>query len=1093
MKVSTLSTLAFMATALTWSSCFAELPETLLLQDPDVSKDHVVFVYAQDLWICSKDGGTARRLTSDVGSESRPRFSPDGQWVAFTAQYQGNTDVYVMPISGGLPKRLTWHPGRDYVQDWTPDGKAVLFSSGRKGGAPVARLFKAYLKGGTPVSLALPKVSHASMNKAGTHIAYTPIPDAFRSWKRYRGGRTTPIWIYDMKTHEVEEIPHVRATDTFPAWLGGTVYFASDRKGIMDMWSFKPGDKAPKQLTHFENFDIRNLSTGPGLVVYEQAGALHLYNPKEDATKRLKIHVPSDGLMAKARWQKVNGFIRDASISPGGKRAVFEARGEIISMPREKGHARHLTKSSDAHDRTPRWSPDGRHIAWFSDKNGEYQLFIQDHKGRKKPRVFDLGSGGFYYALEWSPNSKHLAFTDKTGTLSMITPATEKIQIIATSHGTLGVYYPNPTWSPDSRWIAFEQRNPQTTYDHIAIYDTKTEKIVTVTDRFSSAENPAFSRDGKYLFFTASINSGPRRFGLDMGTSAAKPSSRHIYFVVLSKKTKNPLAAQNDEATVEKKESPSKNKKDAKKGGKKGKGGKSGQSGKKADKKSKVKPTVIDFPGLDQRILSLPIPAGLYGSLQCDKSKLYYLNWKDGALRSFDFKSKKSASFMSGVRSYRISADGKNFLIRSRNWSILRMPGKASKALPIENERVYVDPKQEWHQMLRETWRLQRDYFYDENMHGIDWPAMWGRWQAFLPHVRHRSDLSLIMKEMIGELCCGHQYVSGGDLPRADSGISVGLLGADVKIDRGRYKITRIYKGQNWNPGLRSPLTEPGVKVAVGNYILAVNGQPLQGKDNFYRFFENTAGKVTELKLSKTSAGKKTWTVEVLPLSSDSSLRSLDWIEQNRKRVHKLSKGRLAYVYMPDTGGRGMASFDRDFYSQIHKEGLIIDERYNRGGKVADYVISVLSRKPYCYWMNREKWLGRSPFATMTGPKVMVINERAGSGGDAMPWMFKNNKLGPLVGTRTWGGLVGISGYPVLLDGGRVTSASFGVMDVNGKWAVENVGVAPDYKVVEKPKPIIEGRDPQLEKAVALAMEALKKKDKEAKKKLPSYYPPEKR
>lgn len=1079
MKAPYAKSMAFLATLFAWSTCFADLPETLLLQDPDVSNSHVAFVYAQDLWVCARDGGTARRLTSDVGSESRPRFSPDGQWIAFTAQYHGNTDVYVMSVAGGLPKRLTWHPGRDYVQDWTPDGKHILFASGRYGGAPVARLFKVALDGGSPIRLPLPKVAHASMNKAGTHIAYTPIPDAFRSWKRYRGGRTTPIWIYDVKTHEVEEIPHLRATDTFPAWLNGTVYFASDRLGIMNMWSFRPGDKKVRQMTHFKNFDIRNLSTGGGLVVYEQAGALHLYNPKTDATKRLRIHVPTDGLMAKARWQSVNGFVRSASISPEGKRAVFEARGEIISLPREHGHARHLTKSSDAHDRTPRWSPDGRHIAWFSDQNGEYQLFIQDHKGRKKPRVFDLESGGFYYSLEWSPDSKHLAYTDKTGTLSMITPGTKKITIIATSHGTLGVYFPNPTWSPDSRWIAFEQRNPQTTYDHIALYDTKTNKIVTLTDRFSSAENPVFSRDGKYLFFTASINSGPRRFGLDMGTSAAKPSSRHIYFAVLSKKTKNPLAPQNDEATVVKKTKAKKSKKADKKADKK-----------KAKDSDAVKPTVIDLAGLDQRILALPIPSGLYGSLQCDKSKLYYLNWKDGALRSFDFKTKKSAAVSTGVRSYRISADGKNFLIQSRKWSIMKMPGKASKPLPIESTKVYVDPKQEWHQMLRETWRLQRDYFYDENMHGVDWPAMWGRWQAFLPHVRHRSDLSLLMKEMIGELCCGHEYVSGGDLPRADSGISVGLLGADYKIDQGRYKIAQIYKGQNWNPGLRSPLTEPGIKVAVGNYLLAINGEAIDSKENLYRYFENTAGKVTELKLSKTSDGKKSWTIQVVPLSSDSSLRSLDWIERNRKRVQKLSKGRLAYVYMPDTGGRGMASFDRDFYSQIHKEGLIIDERYNRGGKVADYVISVLSRKPYCYWMNREKWLGRTPFATMTGPKVMVINERAGSGGDAMPWMFKNNKLGPLVGTRTWGGLVGISGYPVLIDGGRITAASFGVMDVNGKWAVENEGVSPDYEVVEKPKDIIEGRDPQLDKAIELAMEALKKTKK---KRVPSYYPPKKR
>jgi tricorn protease len=1055
------------------------LPETLLLQDPDVSNDHVVFVYAQDLWVVAREGGTARRLTSDVGAESRPRFSPDGQHIAFTGQYEGNTDVYIMPVSGGLPKRLTWHSGSDSVQDWTPDGQSVLFTSSRYGGAPVNRLFEVSKEGGQARRLALPKVSHASMNKAASHIAYTPIPDAFRSWKRYRGGRTTPIWIYDVKTHGVEQIPHINATDTFPAWLDGQVYFASDRDGHMNMWSFKPGSKSATQVTKYIDFDIRNLSAGAGLIVYEQAGALHLFNPKEKATKRLHIMVPNDGLMAKARWQSVRGFVRGADISPNGKRAVFEARGEIITVPKDQGHSRNITKSPGVHDRSPRWAPNGQKIAWFSDRSGEYQLLLQDQKGRGKIRSFDLKGAGFYYALVWSPNSKKIAYTDKAGALFILTIASGKVDKITQSRGSLGVYFPNPVWSPDSRFIAFERRDAETTYDRICILDIKFKAIFEITDSFSTAGDPAFSKDGKYLFFTASINSGPKRFGLDMNSSAAKRSSNNLYFVVLSKMTKNPLAKKNDEAS-----GISKAKAASKKTKKMGKSG--GKSITKAS--SAPKKTVIHADGISQRILALPLPSGRYRNLQCSKTNLYFIDGGSSSLKSFSFKTKKATVASAGVRDYRIAADGISVLTRGSSWGVMKLPGKATKSLPIDKVKIKVDPQQEWPQILRETWRLQRDYFYDEQLHGVDWPAMWERWKPFLPHVRHRSDLNLLMKELIGELCCGHQYVSGGDMPRADSGVSVGVLGADFEIKDGRYHIQKIYKGQNWNPGLRAPLTEPGINAAVGDALIAVNGVELQGRQNLWSAFENTAGKVTELTLQGKDGKKKT--VVLVPLSSDRSLRSLDWIEQNRSRVKKLSGGRLAYVYMPDTGGRGMASFDRDFYAQVNKEGLILDERYNRGGKVADYVIGVLSRKPYCYWMTREKWLGRTPFATITGPKVMVINERAGSGGDAMPWMFKNNKLGPLVGTRTWGGLVGISGYPSMMDGGRVTSASFGVMDNKGRWAVENVGVAPDYEVVEKPKDIIEGRDPQLEKAVELAMAALKKQ-KASKK--PAYYPPKKR
>ncbi len=1048
--------------------------ETLLLQQPTVSAQHVVFVYAQDLWIVSRSGGDARRLTSHVGAEYSPRLSPDGKWVAFTAAYQGNNDVYLLPVSGGLPKRLTWHPGRDRVQGWHPDGKRILFSSGRIGGARVERLFLVSVDGGMPTPLAIPKVAHASYNADASRIAYTPVPDAFRSWKRYRGGRTTPVWIYDPQSHAVEQIPHKNASDTFPCWLDGQVYFASDRGGRMNIWRYRPRSEKPERLTDFKNFDVRNMSTGGGVLVFEQAGALHLYHPKGGKFTRLRIRVSSDGLAARPRWQSVRGFVRSASISPNGKRVAFEARGEIIAVPRESGDARNLTRSPGVHDRSPAWSPDGQRVAWFSDRGGEYRLVVRDRLGRKPGKRYDLGGARFYHNPSWSPDGQKIMFFDKGNRIAYITLKTGQVTQVAKVQGSLGVIHPDTAWSRNSRWIAFQQRDPQTSYDRIVLFNLASGKTTVVTDQFAIAHSPAFSRDGKYLYFAATVQSGARRFGLDMGTSMVPRGKASLYVVVLSKTEANPLAPRSDEAVADKKKAAAKPKK-----------------GEKAKKKPAT--TRIDLDGLDQRILALPLGASNYYGLACSKTRLLFIERPDGGsaqLKRFDFTSRK-ATYVRAASGFEVAHDGKSLLVRSgRSYGLTDEFGKNWKGLKIDSVKVRVDPQREWPQMLHEAWRLQRDYFYDKNMHGVDWPAMGRRYRAFLPHVRHRADLNLLIAEMIGELCCGHQYVRGGEMQRAPRGVSVGLLGADIVVEQGRHRIRQIYRGQNWNPGLRAPLTGPGVDARVGDFLIAVDGQPLRGKQNLYAAFENKAGRQVELVLSAKADGSNSRKMTVVPLSSEGRLRQRSWIERNRKLVDKLSGGKLAYVYMPDTGRGGLAAFNRDFFSQLGKQGVVIDERYNRGGKVADYVINILSREPMCYWMNREEWLGRTPFGTMTGPKVMVINERAGSGGDAMPWLFRRHKLGKLVGTRTWGGLVGISGYPPLMDGGSVTSASFGVMDTDGNWAVENVGVAPDIEVIEWPKQVIAGHDPQLERAVQVALDELKARPS---KKLPVYKRPSKR
>jgi tricorn protease len=1033
--------------------------ETLLLQEPTVSKTQVAFVYAQDLWIVARSGGTARRLTSSQGAERSPRFSPDGQWVAYTAQYAGNDDVYVIPTAGGTPRRMTWHPGRDQVQGWHPSGRSVLFSSARANGLRQSQLFEASLTGGPHRALPIPRVSRAAYSLDAKRIAYTPIRDAFRSWKRYRGGRTTPIWIYDVASHEVEVVPHQRASDTFPCWLGESLYFASDRDRAMNVYRFKPGTKTVVQLTHFKAFDVRNMSSGPDAIVFEQAGAIHILSAQGEAT-RLRITVPHDGLDSLPRWRSVKGNVRSASLGPKGKRVAFEARGEIVTVPREHGAARVLSRTPGAHDRDPAYSPDGSRLAWFSDAKGEYHLVVRELTTGKETS-FELGRG-FVHDPVWSPDSKRVLFSDKSNRIAYVTLESGALTEVAQLQGSLGVIQPTVRWSPDGAWIAFEERNPETAYDQISLFEVASGKVQPITDAFGSADSPAFSPDGRLLFFQGSTQSGPNRFGLDMSASASRSWKGNLYVVVLSKEGSNPLAKRSDEVAAT-------------------------AASPAAKTGEETKPT-LDLDGLGQRILAVPVPEGQYRGLAAVNSSLYFVkgSWREGELRRYDFTKREEKQVAADARWFQISADGKNLLTLDKGGKYhlgeLEKPGKP---VSVDGVKVRVDPAREWAQILREVWRIQRDYFYDPKMHGVDWPAMWARWSAFLPHVKHRADLNLLISELIGELATGHQYVWGGQTPARPKGVPVGLLGADFDHSEGRYRLARIYRGQNWNPSQRAPLTEPGVDAKVGDVLLAVNGSPLTTRENLYRAFENTAGRVTELVLQR---GESKLTVKVVPIGNEAQLRYRSWVESRRARVKKLSGGRLAYVHMPDTGNRGMASFDRDYYSQLNKQGLVIDIRYNRGGKVADYVVNVLRRDVLCHWMNREGWGTRTPFGTFSGPKAMVINEYAGSGGDALPWLFKNTKLGKLVGQRTWGGLVGISGYPSLMDGGKVTAASFGVMDREGKWAVENVGVSPDVEVTQFPKPIIEGQDPQLDAAIELVL-----KDLKGERFTPAYTPPAKR
>ena len=1048
--------------------------ETLLVREPAVSAEQAAFVYAGDLWIVDLRGGTPRRLTVSPGLEASPAFSPDGKWIAFSADYGGNPDVFVIPSEGGQPRRLTWHPSADVVEGWTPDGKKILFSSGRYSHTRrYSRLFTVPLQGGLPEALPMPMAEHGCFSPDGQKIAYTPIRDAFRTWKRYRGGMTTPIWIFDLETHEVEEIPHGNATDTRPVWLGNTVYFMSDRGRTMNVFAWDAGTGKVRRVTRHEDFDVKWLSGWGGRVVYEQAGRLHILDAETGGSRPFPVRISPDLPALRPRWVEARRYVRSMGVSPTGVRAVVEARGEILTVPVKDGDVRNLTRSPGVNDRYPAWSPDGARIAWFSDEGGEYALMIRDQVGKKPAERIDLGAPTFYYSPRWSPDGKKILYTDKKLHLWYLDLEDRDPVLVDTDLYDDPSPGMDPCWSPDSRWIAYTRDMPNK-FRALFLYDLSTGKTHRVTDGMSYAASACFSRDGKYLFFKASTDYGLHTAWLDM-SSYDRPVKWSLYVAVLSAGEPSPFRKRSDEEKAG--------------AGKKEKKGKTAEKGKKGSgkvygpaKEKKEKKTKIDLEGLDRRILALPVPARVYGRIRTAAGgKVFYIEQdrrgRGSRLRVFDMKTRKEKVFMEGATGFQVSADGKKLLYVSGK--TLGIAGTQGAPKPgegrlgkLEKAKILVDPKAEFRQIFDEAWRIERDFFYVANMHGADWRAVKEKYRPFLDHVGSRSDLNFILAEMIGELVVGHAYVGGGDSPKIE-GEPAGLLGADLERKGNYYRFSRIYGGLNWNPGLRAPLTEPGVKVSEGDYLLSVNGIPLRAPVNPYSLFTGTAGKLTTLRVNSKPEEKGSREVTVVPVSGEGGLRLMAWVEENRKKVEKLSGGRLAYVYMPDTGRGGYTFFNRYYFAALDKQGVILDERFNGGGSVADYVVDLLGRKPLCWWATREGRPIGSPNACVFGPKVMIINQYAGSGGDAMPYFFRERKLGRLVGKRTWGGLVGIYNYPPLMDGGFITAPRIGIFSVDGKWIVENKGVEPDIEVEMTPKEVIAGRDPQLEAAVKEALKEL--------------------
>jgi tricorn protease len=1045
-----------------------DVMNTRLLSQPAISSSHVAFIYANDLWVANLDGTGARRLTSDEGIESNPVFSPDGKMLAFSAQYEGNIDVYVVPVEGGVPRRLTWHPGADLVQCFTPDGSAVLFTSPREVFTTrYTQLFKVTVNGSGPEEkLKIPNAARAGYAPDGTRIVYNPLSQVFTQWKNYRGGTVSTLNIIQLSDYAVEKIPQPkeRCNDTDPMWLDNMIYFRSDRNGEFNIFSYDTKSKAIKQLTNHADFPVIAASAGGGRIIYEQAGYLSILDPRSGKATKLTVGAAADLLETRPRFAKGFRWVRDASISPTGARAVIEFRGEIVTVPAEKGDPRNISNTPGANERAPVWSPDGKQIAYLSDDSGEYQLCVQSQDGKGEVKKYRLTGAGFYETPDWSPDSQKISYVDNSRTLYWVDLKSGACKKIGSDY-LMGAGRMQHSWSPDSKWIAYT-RNDQVYIQIVYIYALDQDKSFAVTDGLSEVSQPVFDAGGKYLYFLGSTDAGPVKQWFDLSAADMRMTSS-LYLVVLRKDTPSPLAKESDEEKgVQKEEKP------------------------REAPAAPAQPFTIDFDGIQYRILDLPIPAGEYTNLQAGAaSQIFFLKTvADGPagaggaeLHRYDLTKRKDDNLLSGVRGFQISADAKKILIMQRDsMSIVAVPSAerippGQGRLNIDAVEVQVDPRAEWQQIFNEAWRINRDYFYATNMHGVDWNAMKQKYAVFLPDLAVRGDLNRVIQWMCSELGVGHHRVGGGDTIYEPKSVPGGLLGADYAIENGRYRFKKIYGGLNWNPGLRSPLTEPGVDVKEGEYLMAVNGQDLRPPVSVYKPFENTSGKIVELSVGPNPDGSGARTVKVVPVANESALRNRDWVEGNIKKVDQATGGRVAYVYVPNTSTQGHTYFKRYFYPQSYKDAIIVDERFNGGGLVADYYIDHLRKPVISYWNMRYGADLKTPGASIQGPKVMLIDETAGSGGDLLPWMFRKFKLGQLIGKRTWGGLVGTLGFPVLMDGGSVTAPNLAIWTPEEGWTVENAGVPPDIEVEQTPADVIAGKDPQLEKAIQVIMDELKK------------------
>ncbi|MFT5750991.1 MAG: tricorn protease [Flavobacteriales bacterium] len=1041
----------------------AQTAGTLLLEQPDMNKTHITFIYGGDVWIVGIGAQTASRLTSTSAVESDPHFSPDGKSIAFTSNRTGDSSVYVVSVEGGDPTRLTYHPSGSFVRGWTNDGSQIYYASARET-AP-ARHFKLWTvdkDGGPETQLTTQWAANAAYSPDGASMVIDRVRRWDKEWRVYRGGQNTPISILNMKDMSEILLPNEQTTDINPLWISDKIYFLSDRDSTMNIYSYSVALKELKQITTYRGSDIKTMSGNKTHLVFERDGAFHLFDLNNNTSKQLKIMATGDFPWAQKNWEDVSKSVRSMSLSSSGKRAIMQSRGEIFTIPIEHGDARNITNSSGAADRRPVWSPLGDKIAWFTDAGGKgYVLRISSQDGMSDIKDISIGTSKLGWEPTWSPDGKHIAFNDDDVRVRLLNIETETIETIDVGgvnveRGDMGL-----TWSPDSKWLAYSKTSPNN-FKRIYVWSTTSKKTQVITNELAHSVSPAWDLDGKHLYFIASTNLA---LGSGWANTSAMMSDPNFtcYVVNLRKEDASPFDLRSDEEEAEE----DKDKK---------------EEVNEEEDSTEEDIVQIDFEGIEFRTIAVPMPTRDYGYVIAGPKGSFFIgeyanNVPGATVHKFNLKDREAKKFTENANQFSVSADGKKAIARiGPSWKLFDATASEGKGDALKvTLNMHLDRQAEWKQIFEEAWRYQRDYFYDPDMHGRNWNKVYKRYAPLVTHIKHRSSLNYVLDQMNGELSVGHSFVSGGDFPETEK-YPTGLLGANLVTDAGRWKIDRIFNTESWNPNLSSPLSQPGIKVEAGNYIVGINGKELTADENIYEALQGTSGVQTVLHINSSPQFKDSWTETVKPIGNENALRQRTWIEDNRRKVDELSGGKLAYVWVPNTSGAGFSYFNRYLFAQQDKMGAVIDERFNGGGLLDDYMIDLLTRELRAAITN-EVPNGKAfklP-AGIHGPKVLLINELAGSGGDYFPWVFRHQNAGKLIGQTTWGGLVKSSTHYLFIDGGRMTAPDNAVFDpIEKEWIGENKGIAPDIEVRQDAKSLSEGRDPQLERAVKELLKQLK-------------------
>ena len=1103
-------------TAIAISAQAQDSQESRLLRFPDIYKDKVAFVYGGDIWLASASGGVARRITSHPGRELFPKFSPNGKWIAFTGQYDGNFNVYVMPAEGGQPRQLTFYQGsaqplsdrmgiHNQVVTWTPDSKRIVFLSRRDASNGwIKRPFTVSLDGGLPEPLPMDQGGLLSYSADGSKLAYNMIFRNFRQWKRYTGGLAQSITVYDLKNNTSFDLPHTNFTDTFPMWHGDTIYFSSDRgpEHHLNLYSYDLGSKQVEQLTHYTEWDVMWPSLGPDAIVFENAGYLYTFDFQSKQPKQLNISIPADRPQTLKRWDNVARLVTDFDIAPDGKRAVFSARGDVFTAPAKEGSVRNLTRTTGVREHKVSWSPDGRLIAYVSDRTGEDEIYVVPQDGLGKEQQVTSGHKGFMFPPAWSPDSKKIAWADQRLNLWYTDIAEKKpVKVDTGRYGEITNY----NWSPDSKWLVYD-KFAENQLAVVYLYSLADGKSTAATSSMSNSYAAVFDPEGKYLYYFSD-----RDFNEVLGNfdfEFANPKTTRVYVVTLRKDEPSPFGVQSDETEVKKSE-PSPMAQDAAEDPKpkSGKDSKTAEAEKEPGKdkgKEKEKPVEvkIDLDGIEGRVVALATGPAVMRTIAAGKGYVYYLTQpvqglsgpipgESSAIHSYDMKERKEKTLIENVQNFALSFDGSKILYEgegggpraAHTYGIIDAKAEQKKpgdgAISLAGMKAEIDPPAEWKQMFNEVWRQERDYFFQPSMNGNDWQKIRDKYAQLLPYVADRYSLTYILGDMIGELSNSHTYVGGGDFPDLHP-VNVGLLGVDFELDQssGMYRIKKIYPGENWDPELRSPLTEPGINVKEGDYLLGVNGRSLRAPENPYELFVNTSNDVVMLTVNSKASQDGARNVQVKPINDEYNLREFNMITTNRKKVDEATGGKVGYVYLPDMGDAGLNEFVKQYFPQIRKQGIIFDVRYNGGGFVDELIFERLRRIISSMDAARNWESSTRPANTFYGSMVCLTNHYAASDGDIFSYAFKKYGLGPLIGERTWGGVRGIRGNIPLMDGGYITRPEFSLYGMDSKWIIENHGVQPDIVVENRPEEVVKGRDPQLERAIQEVMKLIQQNPK---------------